>query len=424
MPFQKRWFAVTGFCLSILGCSGSTTSTTAGGEGGAASGGAASGGAAGDSSATVGGAGGFVAPEGGSVGTGSGGTGTGGAGGAVMSGGSGGTPIKPSGIPIVVALGDGGWTMASCDFGRTWKVNTAFSAERGDHTEWTTFGGLAFGNGTIVGATGWGAPGHILVSNDGVSMTDVPDSAFLRANKPEGLNSSIGGVAFDGTQFVAFSEWVWRSTDGRNWSGSNNTWPRGVQQLRQLRGFAEQKLLVASVETQNGGEHPLGNWVVVSENGGATWREGTGYRASCSNPIQHVGDIEMLGETLIVGTNDVCVSTDRGKTWSFVASPAGGELGDLFRDNEAFYAVAGDRLMRSVDGKAWQAFGQKLPERVDRGTFVEGHFVLMGARANKVFHSATGMAWQSVSPPGVGTTQWVRDLGVAHGTANAMCPQP
>jgi len=403
------------------------------GEGGAASGGSGAGGASDNS---TGGA--MVTPEGGSGGTsmgsgGSGGTenGTGGTGGMAAggsggapTGGSGGTPAKPDGVPIVVAFGDGGWTMASCNYGRSWKVNAAFSGVRGDHTEWTTFGGLAFGNGAIVAGTGWGAPGHLLTSNDGVSFTDLPDSAFRVGNKPESFDSSVGGVAFDGTQFVAFSRWVWRSTDGRSWSGSNNTWPRGVQQLRQLRGFADQKLLVASVETQNGGDHPLGNWVVVSENGGATWREGTGFRSSCANFIQHRGDIEMLGETLIVGTDDVCVSTDRGKSWTFVASPGGGEMGDLFHDNEAFYGVAGDRLMRSVDGKAWQMFGQKLPGRADRGTFVQGQFVVMGARATKVSHSGNGMGWQTVSPPGVGNNQWVRDLGVAYGSANAMCPPP
>ena len=346
------------------------------------------------------------------------------AGGAGSMGGAGGIAPQGPGVPIVVALGDGGFTMASCDLGRSWKVNMQFSGVRGDHTEWTTFGGMAFGNGMFVGATGWGAPGHMISSANGVGFTEIPDSAFTRNNQAVGLNDSIGGIAFDGTSFVAFSRYVLTSTDGIAWSARDNSWPRGVQQLRQLRGFPSKGLLVASVETQNGGDHPLGNWVVVSNNNGKTWTEGTGFRGSCANPIQHTGDIELVGDTLVVGASDVCRSTDLGKTWEFVGAPSGGQVGDVFADQTAFYIVGGDRLMRSTDGKTWQVFGQKLPEAVHRGVFANGRYVVMNARATKVFSSVDGLAWQAVSPAGVGGNQQIRDLIVGRGLPSAMCAVP
>jgi hypothetical protein len=349
---------------------------------------------------------------------------SGGAGSMGGAGGTGGMVPESPGVPIIVAFGDGGFTMASCDLGRTWKVNMQFSGERGDHTEWTTFGGMAFGNGMFVGATGWGAPGHMIASANGVGFTEIPDSAFTRNNQALGLNDSIGGIAFDGTSFIAFSRYVLTSIDGKAWSARDNSWPRGVQQLRQLRGFPSKGLLVASVETQNGGDHPLGNWVVVSNNNGKTWTEGSGFRGSCANPIQHTGDIELIGDTLVVGAQDVCRSTDLGKNWEFVGAPSGGQTDDVFADQAAFYIVSGDRLMRSTDGKTWQAFGQKLPEVVHRGVFANGRYVVMNAGATKVFSSADGLAWQAASPAGVGGNQQIRDLIVGRGMPGAMCPIP
>lgn len=266
-----------------------------------------------------------------------------------------GAPVET--MPVFVALGDGGWTASSCDRGRTWTTH-AFSDEAGDHTQWTAFGGLAWRDGSFVAGLGWGGEGgHILRSLDGRTWEDLPASSFLEDGKAIGYAIYTAGVASTGNELMIFSQRVWRSTDGATFTSVDASLPPGAEQLRQLRGFPEAGLLVASVESQSGNEHPQGHFVVVSEDAGMSWTEGTGYVSGCSNPIQHWGDIEMLGDVLLVGTGDVCRSPDRGATWELVASPTGGEIRDLFRDDDAFFATSGSSIFRSTDGATWEPVG-------------------------------------------------------------------
>jgi hypothetical protein len=254
-------------------------------------------------------------------------------------------------VPVFVALADGGWMATSCDGGESW-THTAFSDEAGDHTPWTAFGGIAFGAEAFVAGFGWGAPGSLVHSPDGVTWTPLGDGAFLQDGNPAAYDSWTAGVVHTGTQFLAFASTRWASPDGLSWTNTDIELPPGSEQLRQLRAFPD-GLIVASVESQSGNDHPQGHFVVVSEDEGMSWTEGTGYDQACSNPIQHWGDIELRGDTLLVGTRDVCRSLDRGLTWEAVAEPTGGEIRDLFADDDAFYALSGSHVWRSEDGAAW-----------------------------------------------------------------------
>ena len=258
--------------------------------------------------------------------------------------------------PVFVAVGDGGWTATSCDLGRSWEVQQQ-SEERGDHSEWTSFGGVAYGNETFVSAFGWGAVGHVMVSADGGRGWDLAEGDFAA---DEALRSGAAGVVHDGREFVLFIRGRWRSTDGVTWERTERALPPGTHQVRQVRGFADEQLIVLSAETQREGSgRPVGNFVVVSEDGGETWSEGAGYDSACSHPIQHRGDIEVRGDTVLVGAGSLCRSTDRGVTWAAGPSPTGSDISDLYRDEDAFYLVArgSSELHRSVDGDAWEATG-------------------------------------------------------------------
>lgn len=314
--------------------------------------------------------------------------------------------------PVFVALADGGWTATSCDAGRTWNV-ARFSDEQGDHTQWTGFGGLAYGNGAFVAGLGWGGEGgHLLHSTDGRDWIDLPARSFVDAGEVVGYSIYTAGVAFDGSAFIAFSQSVWRSADGHDWETEPVALPPGSEQLRQLRGFADAGLLVASVESQSGNQHPMGHFVVVSDDGGATWTEGTGYGSECGNPIQHWGDIEMLGDVLLVGTRDLCRSPDRGATWEVADEPFGEDIRDLGRTDDAFVALAGTRVHTSRDGVAWTELGDAgIAGRAI--AHADGTFVVVGSMGTEVVYSDDGAVWTAATLDGATGDVWVRDLIVA-----------
>jgi hypothetical protein len=322
--------------------------------------------------------------------------------------GSTGTPVATT--PVFVALGDGGWTASSCDRGHTWTAH-AFSDETGDHTQWTAFGGLAVHDGAFVAGLGWGGEGgHILHSLDARTWEDLPASSFLEDGMEIGYAIYTAGVASTGAELMIFSQRVWRSTDGASWSTVDVSLPPGAEQLRQLRGFPDAGLLVASVESQSGNNHPQGHFVVVSEDAGMTWTEGSGYTSSCSDPIQHWGDIELVGDVMIVGTGDLCRSPDRGATWELVASPTGGEIHDLFHDDAGFLAVSGSLIFRSDDGTAWTQIGDAgVPLRA--AAWSDGAYAAVASPAATLWWSDDATTWTQgeVDTPATGEI-WVRDF--------------
>jgi hypothetical protein len=324
---------------------------------------------------------------------------------------------------VFVAYAAGGWTITSCDKGKTWTTSHSYTpTEADDHSEWSGFGGIAAGNGVFVGASGWGAPGHVIFSDDGANWQDLPDANFMRNGKAEGLNDSVGGVAFTGTQFVMFSRYQWKSQDGKNWTASNNTFPPGVDQVRQVRGFPDAGMIVVGAESQSGNGHPVGNFALVSEDNGGTWHEGTGFSSACGNPIQHTGNIAFRNGVLLVGAQSLCRSNDRGKTWQTISAP--GSIDDLFWDAQNFYAIANGQLYRSPNGDNWTAVqGQNGVSR-GRGFSFQGSTAIFAPNLN-VRYTPDGTTWTKVSGPALPAKgpSYPRDLIAGFAKPSAMCPQ-
>ncbi len=317
--------------------------------------------------------------------------------------------------PVFVAIGAGAWAATTCDRGQTWSTSE-FSPDREDHSEWSAFGGLAFGNDAFVMATGWGFPGHVIRSADGVIWQDLDDAAFPGS----GFDSSVGGVVFDGASFLLFGSSIWSSADGSTWTVTGNELPPGSNQLRQLRAFPT-GLIVASVETQYGDDHSLGNWITVSSDGGTSWSEGTGYDAACGNPIQHWGDIELKDGVLLVGAETLCRSTDLGQTWSTVETPNGESIRDLFADATYFYAASGSRIFRSADGTSWEEAAD-LGTEIAKGSWGGGAYVAMNGDGTRVFYSGDGSSWDEGTISTALTPTIVRDLGVGYFANADACP--
>ncbi len=326
---------------------------------------------------------------------------------------SGQLPDDPS--PVFVALADGGWTATSCDGGQTW-TQQAFSDEVGDHTPWTAFGGLAFGNDGFVAGFGWGAPGHLLYSPDGLDWEDLPADRFTVDGRVVGYDAFTSGVAFDGADFLVFSSRIWRSTTGEDWQPAEISLPPGSDQLRQLRAFPG-GIVVAALENQSGEGHPMGNFVAISDDGGQTWSEGAGYVPECSGAIQHWGDIELRDGVLLVGTRDLCRSTDLGQTWEWIEQPAGADIQDLFGDAEGFGAVAGSRILHSDDGITWTDAAD-VGTNLAKAAYGGGAWAAVSDTGQEFFWSEDGVTWQPGTVEGPGARSvYVRDFGVGYPSA-------
>ena len=321
-------------------------------------------------------------------------------------------PADPD--PVFVALADGGFTATSCDGGRTWTTQTQ-SGKQGDHTPWTAFGGLAFGHDVFVAGFGWGAPGHLLVSADGLTWQDLPAAHFTVDGKVVGYDPFTSAVAFDGDELLAFGSMLWRSGTGEDWEGEPLSLPPGSDQVRQLRAFPG-GVVVAALENQQ--DPSVGNFAAVSQDGGLQWTVGTGYSSSCSHAIQHWGDIELRDGVILVGNGDVCRSTDMGSTWEAMSEPLGpGDLQDLFVDETGFGAVLGSRIFHSDDGTAWSEVAD-LGVPLARAAYADGAFAAVSATATEYFWSTDGVRWQAgeTTEP-IRESAWVRDFTVGFPSA-------
>ncbi len=115
---------------------------------------------------------------------------------------------------MFVAQGHVGRTMISCDRGKTWVANrsdddTAVCFENGfdcDHGPGAA-NGVVWGDGWFYGTFGWGQPGSVRRSHDGVTWEKVVN------------DTTFGGMAFGGGKVLAGSRYPRLSSDaGVTWT--------------------------------------------------------------------------------------------------------------------------------------------------------------------------------------------------------------
>lgn len=317
--------------------------------------------------------------------------------------------VLPDGEPVFVAFGSGFWTATSCDRGRSWQLSEE-SSDREQHGPWSAFGRMAFGNGTFVGATGWGPGGHVLSSSSGLAFGNNTDTP-----------ANISGVGYTGSEFVLITgDQVRRSPDGRTW-GAGSFWNalNGTNQMRYFRMFAELGVAVASVETQAGNTgHPVGPWTVYSTDGLRTWKEAPGDFSACALDIQQSGDIVAVGSTVLMGAGNgaLCRSTDAGKSWQAAGAVPVTPLRDLWSDGQSFYALAAKTVYR-LEGSNWAGHGTlDMGDVAAAGGTSKGTTVV--AAGAKFFWSDNLGPWQQGTNSVLGgsplSNPEVRDLVVGH----------
>ncbi len=276
-----------------------------------------------------------------------------------------GTTVDAGLRPIFVAIGKQRRRAISCDDGLTWTHDVTiddawpmderyrcfdgtFTLPDGgsqstdcDHNEWSSLG-LVFGDGYFVHTMGWGAPGTVFRSSNGIDWQQVA----------MGVNATE--VMFDEHRFVLATRSTRRSDDrGATWvdlndipvaNGSNTIWNvRG--------GVAGGGVFV--VTAQDGSNYD----VQRSADRGETWQRPTmtngGRLDACGAGRPVFGNGVFVTVRNDSGDTTVCRSDDGALTWSSVQLNGVSIESRLVWTGTEFIMWSPGGVHRSPDGITW-----------------------------------------------------------------------
>ncbi len=394
---------------------GSSASGGSGGSGG--SGNAASGG----SSNTGGSAGNGSGGDGGSSNGGTGGSGNAGSGGAGGSGGG-----QPSGsVPLFVAQGHLGRTLISCDDGQTW---TADRSDDAQHTCWsgdandiecdhqpTAGRGLVYvpsaqdEPGYFVTTFGWGPPGEIRRSKDGVTWT------------PTLQGTTFANLAYGNGTLMAGAHVPKRSTDdGANWEDVADPM-LSVWNARDI-GYAAHGNGLFIVVGGDGGEQDI----VLSADAGQSWFHPDTLPGACGANVR--GIAYGAGTIVVMGETTACHSTDGGKT--FIAQDMGANISSkVLWDGSRFIAFSPGKAHTSSDGQSWSS--ADLSQNINIGAVAvspEGTFVAVRGGwqvwydEQEFYRSTDGVNWTTLPQSAFNGGHPINFMTFGYAAPSSACP--
>jgi len=335
------------------------------------------------------------------------------------------TPDAGDRIPIFVAQGMVGRTTISCDDGRTWVADRAWDTEgdalicgqttpiicdtpgRSCQSRWYDgtcsthtpcdcghspgfSKGLAFDGTHFVGTWGWGYPGSVRRSKNGVDWT----------RSMEG-QPGFGGIAFGNGVFVTGDREPRVSLDGIGWDAGGRANFSGPNEpiIWSVRRFAfapygteGRFVAVASGNTDRD--------VLISSNKGQSWWRPQTLPADCGGSVGAYGDIVGgNGIIVMVGSNRVvCRSADGGNTWTRHTIADDIYSSGIWTGSE-FWFWSSTRRWSSPDGLTWTSTNT-IPAtrlgpvaRAPNGTLVAVGNVWSGYTSQTFFRSTDGISW-------------------------------
>jgi hypothetical protein len=316
-----------------------------------------------------------------------------------------------------VAQGHLGRRALSCDDGGSWGADQ--SDETGGGTCWSgpleiecdhdpgAGRGVTWGDGWFFATFGWGAPGSIRRSADGVDWEVVDEGG------------SYGGVVYLDGVLLAAARYARTSSDqGLTWSAEVDTGMIGWN-VRRAGRSAGRFVLVGDSDD------------IVTSADGQTWSAPSVLPAGCGANVQTEGGIAHGGGVLLVvgGDGVACASTDEGDT--FTRTDLGAPVSShLVWSGTDFVVYGGGLAYRSVDGVTWTTtpiVGVDVdpgPVAVsDQGTFV----AIEGGWGDwyedqQAYRSDDGITWTTLDATAFTGGHPVRDLAFGHVLPSPTCP--
>lgn len=419
---HTRWRL--GWCglliVSMLGCSGELREGgPAFGAGGTSA--SATGGSAGDGGRAVGGGGSGGAADGtpGSGGN-AGDSGTAGTGGLPSSGGSGGNVIEPppGTMPMFVAQGEAGRTLISCDDGRSWVADR--SDYGGNYCQDTDCDhhsgagrGVVWAEGWFFAAFGWGAPGSVRRSRNGVDWESVLDGEVF------------GGISYGNGRLLGAHKYAQYSDDlGETWvdPGTASIEGRNVRATAFVPYSGGRFVIAASSSS--------GTELVTSSNG-VSWDAPDSLPTECAAGVRLPGRI-IYGNGIIVTVGDdgvVCRSANGGTTWTSTSISNRLRGGGVWNGSE-FMTWDRGTLFRSTDGASWTET-DTVPSHIDVGVVAmsdEGTFASITAGYRQeydgqlAYRSEDGIHWDVLTDDAFSQGHPMRAMTFGYGVPSAACP--
>jgi hypothetical protein len=294
-------------------------------------------------------------------------------------------------VSLVVGQAHVGRTLRSCDVGTSWLDDVSEDPDLAcwaldylpdcDHRE-DTARGIAYGDGAFVATFGWGEPGGLVRSEDGIVWEEV-------------LPGTTGaGVAYGQGTFVVGDWTPWRSADG------GRTW-------EQLPWASDTNVRFVDWVDADGGRFLMfsdGN-LRVSDDLGDTWVIPT-TEAGCGSGAWFLfagGAAYGDGQLVIVGGDGTtCRSRDDGSTFQRVAGPAAYEISTRpLWTGSSFEVWSQGQVHRSADGDGWVSEAL-VPANLVLDSVVrtsQGMYVGIGGRydGQRAWWSADGRTWTEAS---------------------------
>jgi hypothetical protein len=253
--------------------------------------------------------------------------------------------------------------------------------------------GIAYGGGKFVATWGWGRPGAVRTSANGIDWTTThPDDSF-------------GGLAYGSGRFVLSSRSTFFSTDGANWT------PGAEADFRNRDGSIMWSVRRFAYADYKGGgrfvavaESPDRD-MLISSDGAQTWWRPTTLPDECAHGLSYYGGI-VAGNDLIVIVDQSgmsCRSTDGGQTWTsaptglkqVLSHPVWTGHDFLFWGDESF-------MISSPDGATWTKTPMVTPTRIGpvarspSGTLVATSWVWGGYEQQYFLRSTDGLTWEAL----------------------------
>ncbi len=334
-------------------------------------------------------------------------------------------PPKPTRVPMFVAQGKLGRTTISCDDGKTWIADhsevptarcwddTAAENIECDHNKWSSVGIIVAGD-YFLATYGWGYPGVVRRSEDGVTWEDVfPGHTFA-------------GLSFGNGRVFANDRAPWTSTT----FGAAGSWQQGGSVESPVWNVRRSAFVpvgngrfVISLESGDQAD------IVLSDDNGTTWRPATTRPAECARQVGRI--LHGNGVTVMSQANgSVCRSTDGGETWSHVPVSSGFSS-DLLFANGTFLVWEGNTQYSSADAATWTTTagsGDVSIGAVAQGP--SGTFVAVRAgwqvwyEKQRFYRSTDGLAWEVLPETAFVHGHPITNIVAGWAKPSATCPLP